>query len=141
MTLTRRRLAPLALSVVACRAPVAPAVAGPLPARPAAPPLLTLTVAADAASARAVASTCGVFGRGELPVPAVLVGRCAGSRHDVPVDVSVLSTHADGSARVALLSFPVPGDGTPCAVAVFAAAAAGGTPQRQRPSLVNTTSY
>lgn len=126
MTLTRRRLAPLALSVVACRAPVAPAVAGPLPARPAAPPLLTLTVAADAASARAVASTCGVFGRGELPVPAVLVGRCAGSRHDVPVDVSVLSTHADGSARVALLSFPVPGDGTPCAVAIFAAAAGAG---------------
>lgn len=129
MSLTRRGFVPLALAAAACGVPIPPAIAGPSPRapaeppRPAARPLLTLTVEVEAAAARVVAPACGFFGRGELPRAAVLVARCAGSRHAVPVDISVLATHADGSVRIALLSFVLPTGAAPCAVAILAGAA------------------
>jgi hypothetical protein len=130
MSLTRRGFVPLAMAAAAYGVPIPPAIAGPSPRappeqppRPAARPLLTLTVEAEAVAARAVASACGFFGHGELPRAAVLVAHCAGSRHAVPVDVSALATHADGSVRIALLSFALPAGTAPCEVTILAGAA------------------
>jgi hypothetical protein len=130
MSLTRRGFVPLAMAAAAYGMPIPPAIAGPSPrASPEQPPrpatrfLLTLTVEAEAVAARAVASACGVFGHGELPREAVLIAHCAGSRHAVPVDVSALAMHADGSIRIALLTFALPAGTAPCEVKILAGAA------------------
>ena len=132
--ITRRALAPLALSAAACRATVPPAIAGPAPRAQAAPPLLSLTVEAEAGGARSLAAAHCFFGPGALPRAAVLVGRCAGLSHDVPVDVAVLAAHADGSARIALLSFALPGGAVPCEVAILAGHAEAGLPRLPGPA-------
>lgn len=136
MSLTRRALAPLALSAAACRAPVPPAMAAPAPGAmaPSVPPLLTLTVEAAVAGARTIASAGCFFAQGALPRTAVLVGRCAALARDLPVDVVVLAAHADGSARIALLSFALPAGAAPCEVAIFAGYAEAGLPRPAAPA-------
>lgn len=133
--ITRRALAPLALSAAACRAPVPPAMAVPASGAVAAvPPLLTLTVEAAVAGARTIASAGCFFAQGALPRTAVLVGRCAALARDLPVDVVVLAAHADGSARIALLSFALPAGAAPCEVAIFAGHAEAGLPRPAAPA-------
>jgi hypothetical protein len=131
MTLTRRALAPLALSAAACRAPVPPAMAAPVRSAAAVsvPPLLTLTVAAAGTGGHALASARCFFGPGALPRAAVLIGRCAALAQDLPVEVVVLAAHADGSARIALLSFILPRGAAPCEVAILAGHAEAGVPR------------
>jgi hypothetical protein len=136
MRLTRRALAPLALSAAACRAPVPPAMAAPAPGAtaPSVSPLLTLTVEAAPTGGHAMASARCFFGQGALPRAAVLVGRCATLARDLPVDVVVLAAHADGSARIALLSFVLPAAAAPCEVAIFAGYAEAGLPHTAAPA-------
>lgn len=138
MSLTRRALAPLALSAAACRAPAAPpAMAGPAPPGatvPAVLPLLTVTVETAARGGPAIASARCFFAPGALPRAAALVGRSAALGRDVPVEVAVVAAHADGSARIALLSFALPAGAAPCEVAILAGHAEAGVPRLPGPT-------
>jgi hypothetical protein len=126
MDLTRRELAPLALSLAAaCAAPAPPATAQqqrprPGPSRPGAGPPLPqvprpvrpndiagLTLQGGRPGGGEL--TMGLaFARGDLPRGAGLAARLVPGDRPLAVTLQVLSRHQDGSAKTALLALSPP---------------------------------
>ncbi len=120
MNLTRRELAPFALSLAAaCASPVLPVAAQPRrsPPQPPPPPLPNASRAGDIggiaftgtdAPAGTLVMMGHAFPAGALPRGQGLAARLAADGRAVPVQMQVLRRHPDGSARMAMIELELP---------------------------------